>query len=62
MEIVRLSTEDSIRFSRFLERVSAETPYLTFDREEAPNLKASEAMLRILNLGKNATFAAIEGL
>lgn len=61
MEIVRLSTEDSIRFSRFLERVSAETPYLTFDREEAPNLEASEAMLRILNLGKNATFAAVEG-
>ncbi|GLI54866.1 alanine acetyltransferase [Propionigenium maris DSM 9537] len=61
MEIVKLGIEDSHRFSRFLEKVSEETTYLTFDREEAPDLEASQAMLKILSLGKNASFAAVEG-
>ena len=60
MEIIRLNINDSLKFSQFLEKVSSETPYLTFDREEAPDLEASEAMLKILNLGKNACFAAVE--
>ena len=60
MEIIRLSVEDSLRFSRFLNKVSSETPYLSFDEEESPDLDASESMLKILSMGKNASYAAVE--